>query len=83
MYAKFVIHFVHICRHSICIIDYLDILCTHFLEFQGDFISSRKRRIWPSILHTKNPQAVDKPVDNLGYICLINQMDLYPLYIQR
>lgn len=30
----------------------------------------RKRKMLPSIFHTKNPQPVDKAVDNLGKICL-------------
>ena len=30
----------------------------------------RKREMLPSCPHTKNPQDVDNPVDNLGKICL-------------
>jgi len=36
--------------------------------FQGFLTCSRKGEFLPTYPHTKNPQAVDKPVDNLGYI---------------
>jgi hypothetical protein len=39
----------------------------HELEISGIFLLSRKSKMLPSCpQHTKNPQDVDNPVDNLG-----------------
>ena len=35
-------------------------------NFEGFLKYDRKAEILPTYPHTKNPQAVDKPVDNLG-----------------
>jgi len=41
----------------------------HELEISGIWIMCRKSKIWPTCpQHTKNPQDVDNPVDNLGHI---------------
>ena len=37
-------------------------------EFQGFYNVDRKGENLPTYPHTKNPQDVDNPVDNLGYI---------------
>jgi len=35
-------------------------------QFQGLFLCCRKGDNWPTFFPQKNPQAVDKPVDNSG-----------------
>ena len=37
-------------------------------QFQGFFLICRKGKNLPTCPHTKNPQDVDNPVDNLGHI---------------
>jgi len=57
---------VYYARFSICL--YIDLydsieICRHF---QGFLICCRKGENLPTYPHTKNPQDVDNPVDNLG-----------------